>query len=193
MQPLYSNSLSLSPDAKDIPYVAGNSRTDGHQNYGFKNLVVNPILIDSIPELAVDPALKSLVKSLNSGRFLTTGCFSEAVSTEQGYQHRGYIEFAWNCKVCVRDAINYFSLFFHFDQFLYQQKFECRLKFHWVIEEAQFRDIDMAGFCCAVYVSTAYYSTSHQSCNVWQFGLETLAGFLGSIQGQSATVIYGTV
>ncbi|WP_309743709.1 MULTISPECIES: hypothetical protein [unclassified Chamaesiphon] len=115
------NLLSLSSCTKQIPYLGtGIASEDGQINHGFKNLTTYPELIDAIPELTADRALKDLVSSLNTSnsRFFTTGCFSQTIDEKSSYRHYGYLEFSWNCQVCIRDAINYFSLFFHFQQFL---------------------------------------------------------------------------
>ena len=135
MHPTYINLLSLCPCTKEIPYLGtGIVRADGQTNHGFKNLIAYPDLIDAIPELSSDREMKSLIYNLNTGsRFFTTGCFSSEVREKSGYRYRGYLEFSWNCQVCVRDAINYFSLFFHFEQFLQNNHFDQKVKFQWSI------------------------------------------------------------
>jgi hypothetical protein len=161
-------------------------------NYGFKNLITHPELIDTIPELTSDQVLKSLVCSLNFGdtRFFTTGCFSSEIKEECGYRYNGYVEFSWNCQICIRDAINYFSLFFHFEKFLPTHSFEQKVKFHWLIEETQFLDVNIAGFCCAIFINTACYPSRDQAYYSWQASLKMLELFLGSVPVQSSTAIY---
>jgi thioredoxin reductase (NADPH) len=62
MQPSYINLLSLSPCAKEVPYLGtGIARADGQLNHGFKNLIAYPDLIDAIPELATDPLADDIV------------------------------------------------------------------------------------------------------------------------------------
>jgi hypothetical protein len=159
MHPTYINLLSLTVCTKEIPYLGtGIARQDGHTNHGFKNLIAYPDLIDAIPELTSDPALKALVYSLNTGatRFFTTGCFSSQIKENHNYRYHGYLEFSWNCQVCVRDAINYFTLFFHFEQFLQNHKFDQKVKFQWSIEQTHFLDLNLMGFCCAIFINTDF-------------------------------------
>ena len=181
----YTNTLHMSPYGKSIPYP----RT-GQGNYGFKNLKVRPELIDTIPELLNDQGLKSLVKALNTQEsdFFSVGCFSDIRKTLKGLRHRGYIEFAWNCTTCVQDAVHYFSLFFHFDQFLRNQCFDHRVKLDWLIEEAQFSDIGLSGFCCAIFIDTAPCQLNADA--VWQTSLQTIESFFKSIPKTSSTAIY---
>jgi hypothetical protein len=61
MQSSYINLLSLSPCAKEVPYLGtGIAREDGQIDHGFKNLIAYPDLIDAIPELATDRSMKFL-------------------------------------------------------------------------------------------------------------------------------------
>ena len=189
----YSNSLFVSNYGKAIPYNSSKIETqDEKANYGFKNLKVRPQLIDTVPELSSDEALKSLVRSLNSSKtsFFSVGCFSGKVSQEAGYIYRGYIEFSFNCRICVQDARNYFSLYFHFEQFLRQHKFAQKVKLKWMLEEAQFLDVGIDGFTCAIFIFTAHCSSFDKAYDSWQKSLEILGSFLLSIQVQSHTVIY---
>ncbi|MEM7062566.1 MAG: hypothetical protein AAF572_05310 [Cyanobacteria bacterium P01_B01_bin.77] len=185
ISPPYTNTLHLSSHGKSIPYPK-----NGQNNYGFKNLKRRPDLIDTIPELSADQGLKSLVKSLNTqeSNFFSIGCFSDLRETLQGLRHRGYIEFAWNCTTCVQDAIHYFSLFFHFEQFLRAQGFNHQVKLDWLIEEAQFSDIGLCGFCCAIFIDTAPCQIDADV--VWQASLQTIETFLKSIPKTSSTAIY---
>ena len=193
MKQINLNSLSIGSYSKEIPYLSeGIARSDGQMNYGFKNLIAYPELLEAIPELNGDRALKSLVSSLNSGdtQFFTTGCSSQKISEEDGYRVSGYIEFAWNCQVCVRDAINYFSLFFHFEQSLCRNNFEPQVKFHWSIDETIFVDLQIPGFGCTVFVKTDCYSSRNKAYQTWHQSLTMLDSFLGSIPIKSSTAIY---
>ena len=185
--PAYINALHMSHHGKSIPYPR-----DGETNYGFKNLKCSPDLIDSIPELIADEELKSLVKSLNTqeSSFFSVGCFSKMRETLHGFRHRGYIEFAWNCPNCVQDAIHYFSLFFHFDQFLRNQEFNHRVRLDWIIEEALFCDIDLYGFCCAIFIDTAPCQALTDATKAWETSLQTIELFLNTIPRVSSNVIY---
>lgn len=192
-QSYLSNSLSIGAHSKEIPYLSdGITRSDGQINYGFKNLIAHPELLEAIPELNGDRALKSLVHLLNFGGapFFTTGCFSQEISEEGGYRRSGYIEFAWNYQACVRDAINYFSLFFHFEQFLHINQFDRKVKFQWSLEQTHFLDLDLLGFCCAISIETGACASSDLAYEIWQVSLSALETFLNSVPSQSTPVIY---
>lgn len=183
----YINTLHMSPYGKSVPYPE-----NGEANHGFKNLKRSPSLIDSIPELLADEGLKSLVKSLNAqeSSFFSIGCFSGMRKTLHGLRHQGYVEFAWNCTTCVQDAIHYFSLFFHFDKFLRTQGFDHRVRLNWIIEEAQFCDINLCGFCCAIFIDTAPCQLAADATTAWQMSLRTIELFLNTVPRSSENAIY---
>lgn len=183
----YINTLHVSPYGKSIPYPENSQK-----NYGFKNLKHCPELIDSIPEVSADNALKSLLISLNAqeSSFFSIGCFSGMQKTLNGLRRRGYVEFSWNCKNCVQDAIHYFSLYFHFDQFLRTNGFNHRVKLDWQIEEAQFCDIDLYGFCCAIFIDTAPCQATTEATTAWQTSLQTIESFFNAIPQSSSNAIY---
>ncbi|MEM1252737.1 MAG: hypothetical protein AAGI69_09905 [Cyanobacteria bacterium P01_H01_bin.21] len=183
----YVNTLHMSPYGKSIPYPE-----NGESNHGFKNLKLSPDLIDSIPELSLDTGLKSLVKSLNAqeSSFFSVGCFSRMRQTLHGIRHHGYVEFAWNCTTCVQDAIHYFSLFFHFDKYLRNEKFNHSVKLDWIIEEVRFCDVGICGFCCAIFIDTAPCKLTTEAVIAWQISLKTIQLFLNTIPRSSSDVIY---
>jgi hypothetical protein len=192
--PHYVNSLSVSPFGKSVPYIASVVRKDGNTNYGFKNLKLKPDLIDTIPELALDNTLKSLVRSLNlTTNFFSTGCFSHHISQNQSYKHCGYIEFSLNCRNCVQDAHNYFSLFFHFEQILRNYQFSQCAKFDWKVGESDFLDVGLTGFTCAVFVQTSDHSTFEGSAFCWQQSLQMLESFFISVPDQCSVAIYQNI
>src|SRR5205814_8882707 len=95
----YLNVLSISPVAKRVPYAGtGERRADGGANHGFINLEEHPEAVDAIPELAADPALRSLLKAIGrpgTGLF-AIACDSKAISDQRGCRHSGYVELALN-------------------------------------------------------------------------------------------------
>ncbi|MEM9927907.1 MAG: hypothetical protein AAF915_30020 [Cyanobacteria bacterium P01_D01_bin.50] len=189
----YSNSLFISNYGKAIPYSSSETKeNNGRTNYGFKNLKVRPQLIDTIPELSSDNALKALVLSLNlpETNFFSIGCFSGKVNEQEGHLYKGYIEFSFNCRTCVLDARNYFSLYFHFEQFLRQHKFDQKVKFQWMLEEAHFLDVDIDGFSCAIFIFTTHRSSLDEAYYSWKNSLKMLESFLLSVQVRSHTLIY---
>lgn len=199
----YLNSLLMSPHGKCIPYVGnGLIREDGNANYGFKNLKIKPDLIETIPELAADGALKSLVRALNThSNFFSTGCFSQAAGERlrcgsrpenqyKSHRCRGYIEFAFNCRSCVQDAHNYFTLFFQFDNFLREHQFSQSVKFDWQLEKAYFSNANIGGFSCAIFIRTANSPSSETATLCWQRSLQTLETFFTTVPSQSSIAIY---
>ncbi|NJM98670.1 MAG: hypothetical protein HC800_17275 [Phormidesmis sp. RL_2_1] len=200
----YLNALVMSPHGKCIPYAGdGLMRADGNANYGFKNLKIKPDLIETIPELAADADLKSLVSSLNAHpNFFSTGCFSQCISKSQEenldekqsdrvYHYcRGYIELAFNCSVHVQDAHNYFDLFFRFDSFLRQHHFPQAVKFDWQLEKAYFSEANVGGFSCAIFIRTVASPSLETATLGWQRSLQILETFFKSIPNQFTVGIY---
>lgn len=199
---LYSNDLTLSAHAKSIPYAAdrqpdGSGRnslaeTSRPTNYGFKNLKIKPSLIETIPELSNDASLKALVEMINKREscFFTVGCASEQVQTAEGYRHRGYLEFAWNCANCIQDAVNYFALYFHFNKSLLVKGFNQPVQLKWIIQEAAFSDVEIHGFTCAVHVETRSLSSLEQVDQVWQLSLRMIDTYLSTVDTLEPMPIY---
>jgi len=200
--PLYSNDLTLSSHAKVIPYAADRQithqmdrcRTEakGSANYGFRNLKIKPSLIATIPELATDKSLETLVREINKKEtcFFTVGCDSEQISSPEGYQRKGYLEFAWNCTGCIQDAINYFALYFHFEKSLREKRFNQPVNLRWVIQEASFSDADINGFSCVVHVETRSLSSAEQAEQAWQLSLRMIQAYLETVVTLKSTPLY---
>ncbi len=189
----YLNLLSIGHHFKSIPYGgSGIKREDGNANYGFKNLKGKPELIDSIPELKTDSALKSLVQSINSSEtsFFSIGCLSGEASEDRGYRYSGYIEFSFNCKIGIQDASNYFPLFLRFEMWLHKQNFEQQMKFYWVLEPGAFLDANVNGFSCTVFFNTAYFKSIEEAYECWTISLKVLESFLSSQKYELHEPIY---
>ncbi len=191
--PLYSNDLTLSYQAKIIPYAA-NCRTDttGSINYGFKNLKIKPSLIETIPEVTDDTGLKNLVKAINKREscFFTVGCSSKFTHNDTGHRREGYLEFAWNCTSCVQDAINYFALYFHFNKSLLTKGFNQPVQMRWIIQEASFSDVEIHGFSCAVHIETRSLSSPEQADQAWQLSLRMIDAYLSTVETLQSKSIY---
>ncbi|MEM9089705.1 MAG: hypothetical protein AAGC93_13275 [Cyanobacteria bacterium P01_F01_bin.53] len=190
---LYHNELSLSSQPKVIPYAADRLIQDVDSgNYGFKNLKIKPALIETIPELAEDTVLKTLVKSINKGAtcFFTIGCSSELFATETGCYRQGYLEFAWNCTGCIQDAINYFALYFHFERSLREKGFNQPVQFKWIIQEATFSDAEVNGFSCAIHLKTRSLSSPEQANQAWQLSLRMIEAYIGTVDTLRSMPIY---
>ncbi|MGD1896140.1 MAG: hypothetical protein ACFB16_04215 [Phormidesmis sp.] len=191
--PLYSNDLSLSSQAKSIPYAADRlADTKQATNYGFKNLKIKPSLIETIPELADDAGLKALVREINKKEscFFTVGCASNLIQSTDGHRRKGYLEFAWNCVSCVQDAINYFALYFHFNKSLLVKGFNQPVQLKWIITEAAFSDVKTHGFSCVVHIETQPLSSPVQADQAWQLSLRMIDTYLATVETLQATPIY---
>lgn len=200
--PLYCNDLTLSPCARVIPYPADrqlntsnqpvSQRIDPSINYGFKNLKIKPSLIETIPELAEDLSLKSLVQSLNKGEssFFTVGCASQLIRIEGKHRREGYLAFAWNCAGCIQDAVNYFALYFHFEKSLREQNFNQPVRFKWIVQESAFLDAKLDGFSCAIHIETRSLSSPEQANQAWQFSLRMLESYFAKVFAASSTPLY---
>ncbi|MEO5617193.1 MAG: hypothetical protein ABIS67_05450 [Candidatus Eisenbacteria bacterium] len=187
------NRLVILPRRMTIPYGgSGAIRTDGGANYGFANLKQQPHLIDTVPELAHDPALKSVVSTINRH---STGLFSSACESCQsrehrGYRYSGYVEFAINSDSEAADATSYFTMFHSFGLFLNSQTFAQRVTFQWEICPAHFADICADGFSTSVRIDTDSFGTVEEALTCWQTSLGALEAFLGSIPKPAGEPIY---
>lgn len=196
--PLYRNDLTLSPDARTIPYPADcqlNARSQSvgpSTNYGFKNLKIKPSLIETIPELADDLGLKLLVQSLNKAEscFFTVGCDSQLKQTDGKYRCEGYLAFAWNCAGCIQDAVNYFALYFHFEKSLRDKSFNQPVQFKWIVQESAFLDAKLDGFTCTIHIGTRSLSSKELANQAWQFSLNMLEAYFTKVFTESSTPLY---
>lgn len=193
MNPLTGNSLSIRFDGKGIPYGGiGEPRADGGANFGFKNLAGHPELVDTIPELATDPALRSLVAAINnpkSGLF-SVGCASGDVKEREGFRRSGYIEFAVNSRQFIAGAQNYFPLFFHFSKQLFEQKFAQPAQYHWELQPAAFFEAKAEGFTCTIFINTHFFPAGDAASQCWELVLKRLEVFLGALGTPSPDAIY---
>jgi len=189
----YLNQLSISYRGKGIPYGgAEEPRPDGGQNHGFVCLKGRTDLIDSIPELQGERALRSLVLALNAKEtaLFTIGCLSAEVAGPdgEGYRYTGYIEFALNSQQAVADASSYFPAFFHFDRFLHESEFNHEAMFSWELVPASFLDARIDGFSCAISVTTTLFATRENASASWEAALKALEGFLPAVTAYGPTL-----
>lgn len=189
----YVNRLVSLQRCKTIPYGgSGVRRPDGGVNYGFTNLKHDPRLIDTIPEFARDPALKSLVSTINreNGGLFSAACLSCPVSMPRGHRRSGYVEFAINSDAGAADPTNYFSMFCAFSRFLNDRIFAQRVTFQWEICPARLVDVGADGFSATVRIDTDPFATARDALNCWQASLQALEEFLGSIPKPAGKPIY---
>lgn len=187
-----ANYLGISGMGKGIPYGgSGEIRPDGDANYGFKNLKAALDLLEEIPELARDPALRELVRTVNgpSTGLLTIGCVSAPIRDESGHRMSGYVEFAFNSKIMVSDATHYFPIFFHFDNALRNSALD-QIHFYWELMGADFLEENFSGFTISVTVNTGHFATPHAATECWKTGIDFLGLYLNSIPPQPGGALF---
>ncbi len=191
--PLYQNILAIASRGKAIPYgSSGSVRADGQANFGFKNLKGHPELLNEVPELASDPALRSLVAAINApttGLF-SVGCLSGVVHDDHGWRMTGYIEFAHNSRQAAADAASYFPVFFHFDRLLQNSGFGHQVQFYWELCGAHFLDAASDGFTAAVTMNTHPFATMEGARDAWRAACGILEVLLVAIPPHTGEPIY---
>ena len=183
----YRNSLSIRERGKVVPYPGDHGRFD----LGFRDLKGRPELVDTLPGLDADPALRALLKAMNgtaTGLF-SVACACDAVHVERGHRHSGYVEFALNSQYGVQQAENYFPVFVAFQRYLHLHRFE-RASFDWEIEDAAFTAVNVYGFTCSVHVHTDHVDSAAMARADWEKALEILGQGLCSRRGAEIDPIY---
>jgi hypothetical protein len=189
----YLNVLAISPATKSVPYDGtGAQREDGGTNYGYKNLKRHPELLDTIPELASDPALRSILAAIDhpSTGLFSVACMSQTIVDERGCRLSGYLEFALNAKDEVADPAHYFRLFLEFDRRLRQEGFPEPVSFQWEICPTRFVEAQVDGFAVDVRVDTDYHSEPEGAYECWTRALAALEKLLAGVPARSSAPIY---
>jgi hypothetical protein len=189
----YSNFLSIRFDAKAVPYGPDpGPREDGSQNFGFKNVKCNANAVAEIPELATDPALKSILLTISGAEcgLFSIGCLSHDLIEPNGHQVTGYLEFAINSKALAGDAQNYFKLFFDFGKFLRQNKFDQRVALHWELRPATFHEVNAFGMTCSIIVNTHFHPSMLEARECWNESLAALEVFLANYPVRNSDPLY---
>lgn len=179
----YHNDLTVSHDAKAIPYRAGVLRKDGARNFGFVNLKANPEAMLEVAELKGDAALQHLVEAINAPEtgLMTIGCSSGFVTEASGCRKTGYVEISFATDQMVEDAQNYFPLFYHFSRALSDAHFDAHVHFSWDLMPARFVESDVDGFTIAINVNTGFCETPQEAVDIWNVSTQFLATFLNSV------------
>jgi hypothetical protein len=112
------------------------------------------------------------------------------VDEPQGKRVTGYVEFSINDKTIIRDAVNYFQIFFHFNARLASMRFPHEIKFDWDLEGANFFEKQCKGYTCAVIINTGYNQTTSEARQVWSAALSGLAQHLEEIKDAGFDRIY---
>ena len=187
--------LKLSKQAKTIPYPSQERDSFKSSNHGFKVLKGKPQDISLIPEAKDNQHIIKALEIINDERiaFFSVGC-EKAFNYKPEYGHwaRGYIEFSYNAVELVKDARNYFGLFYQFNDAIWEHQFNLPVRFDWEFDRAIFTDADnQTGFSCAVWITTNDLQSAEDAKYVWQVSLDFLAGFLGQFgQQNDSTKIY---
>lgn len=177
------NDLTISHDAKAIPYDQGVRRDDGAQNFGFLDLKTNPKAMLNIAELKADADLMRLVAAINGPEtgLMTIGCSSGVVAEASGHRKTGYVEISFTTDEMAEDAQNYFPLFYHFSHVLSDTQFDKHMHFSWELIPARFVESDVDGFTIAIHLNTGFCETATEASKVWTLSSEVLASFLTSV------------
>jgi hypothetical protein len=171
--------LSLNDHGKPIPYHAAN-RPEGSRNHGFMALKGRPDRRALVPEAQDDESLGDAIDYLNDDRtpFFTVGCEKVLIEEEKQHRKSGYLEFAFNDRLLVSDACNYFVLFFNFSQRLAKDRFNLPVQFRWELEDAHFTAADCNGWSTTVWIETPGLSSATEAGELWAQGLNALVDSL---------------
>lgn len=192
-EPMWQNTLAISRRSKGVPYGGyGEARPDGSANYGFRDLKGRPDLLDEVPELRDDAALRSVVAAINAptAGLFSVGCLSADVADEHGHRVTGYVEFALNSATHAADAANYFPAFFPFDRLLDTRGFPHPVQFCWELMGAHFFASSTDGFTAAVYINTHYLPDRELARRAWTAACGALEELLSQIPPFPADPIY---
>ncbi|RLA43862.1 MAG: hypothetical protein DRR06_11045 [Gammaproteobacteria bacterium] len=187
----WQNVLYIDAQGKTIPYQRSVS-TDDTVGPGFINLKQKPASISAIPEALADIPLATALAKINeidTGIF-SVGCHVQHIADQQGYRTSAYLEFSFNDQHQVKDAAEYFSLFYQFHQRLIQARFPHSIHFDWTIMPAVFTDINSHGFTCSVKINSAYYPDQIKLQAAWASALSLLTEFLVSVKKIDGEKIY---
>lgn len=181
--------LSIRNHFKAVPYPGSGPRADGHENYACKIIKGHTSDVDLIPEVQDSAALRNAVIALNDRAtpFLTIGCEKSCNQDKSGFWMRGFLEFAFNYAVLIRDAQSYFKLFFDFTHWFWEQPKEAVVEYHFQLEGAQFIDIPAHGFSVTAWITTLTLPTEDEAKKAWAWALDMLVKFLANFPGHHAS------
>jgi hypothetical protein len=185
------SAVQISPRKKTVPYE-GETRRNGGTDHGFKNLKLHPELVDTVPELGSDPALRRIMSAIDrppTGLF-SIACESRRITDQRGSRLSGYLEFALNCRNEAADAAQYFRIFQTFDGRLRQEGFGESVSFQWVLCPTRFVEAQLDGFAAEVRVDTAFHLDPVVAYECWSRALAVLEATLAAFPRCSGPPIY---
>ncbi|HEV7894035.1 MAG TPA: hypothetical protein VGP08_25695 [Pyrinomonadaceae bacterium] len=183
--------LLINDHFKTVPYQAVD-RGNGHPNHGFK--VIKGTLEEAakIAEVQDEEHLKNALIKINdhSTALFTIGCEKAFNQDGTEFWARGFLEFAFNYPQLVDDAQNYFKLFFNFNEYLRDRKFNEPVRYQWELEGNRFVDVGCDGFSVVVWITTAIFNNPEEPRRVWGIAVDHLTEYLENIKAISAPSIY---
>ncbi len=186
--------LTISARGKGIPYPGVADSEEVSTHYGFRPLKGRPDEAAAIHEVQDDVPLRNVLIAFNdhSTGVFTVGC-EKSFNYEEGEGHwaKGYVEFAINDKALVGDAQNYFKIFFVFNKFMREHRFDQPVDFHWKLEPATFTDAGVDGFTASVWVTVCPQDTPERVRELWAAALSFLTDVVcGGTPREDAELIY---
>lgn len=184
--------LAIENEPKTIPYKPEKRPTS--QNHGFKPIKGKPEEARLIPEAQDNIHIQNALIAINhiDTAFFSVGCEKSFNRTKGKSWAKGFIEFAFNHPELVRDAQNYFKLFFDFNIFCLRNDPDLRVKYFWQFQPVTFLDAgpDCRGYVCCVWVQTDYFDSPSMSKKTWEGAVDFLASYLGQIYKPNSLTIY---
>jgi len=184
--------LTINQRSKDVPYPS-DVRDDGSLNHGFLNLKgAEAQRISDVHEAADCPALKNILATINAPEspFFSVGCEKALTGAVNKFWKKGYCEFAFNDANRVKDAMYYFHLFFHFNRAQEPFDADTKIQYLWDLQPANFRQCDVVGFTCCVWITVGKFDDASKCSRVWAEAVTRLGDFLASVKAEPSAPIY---
>jgi hypothetical protein len=182
--------LAIEQRSKAIPYET-EDRKDGTKNSGFRALkgATKEAILD-IPEAQDCPVFAEALIALNAAEtpLFTVGCEKSLNRRQHQFWKRGYLEFSYNYAELVKDAVPYFTLFFHFDRATREFVSSRSVQFLWELQQARFEDANVDGFTCCVWITAGDFPTATKCEEAWDEAVRELTqGLLTTRLGPKAS------
>lgn len=184
--------LSIENQPKTIPYRA--EKRANSANHGFTPLKGNPEAARLIPEAQDNMHIQDALVAINQTdtALFSVGCEKAFNRTKGKSWAKGFIEFSFNHAELVRDAQNYFKLFFDFNIYCLRNDPDLRVRYFWELQPVTFLDAgpDCRGYVCCVWIQTDLFDSPSVSRKTWESAVDFLAAYLGKIGRPNTPPIY---
>ncbi|MDI1301005.1 MAG: hypothetical protein PSX71_03790 [bacterium] len=183
--------LAIENRGKAVPYESEKHKDS--ENYGFKALKGRMAEAEEVPEAKGFAEIISILKSINeeASPFFSVGCEKSFNKSKDGYWAKGYIEFSFNYKELIIDAVQYFPLFFHFHRYVEDFANSNSVQFLWELQPAHFIEADVDGFTVCVWITTGELKTLDAARALWLSAVKSLEGYLLTVgRPRRGTEIY---